>query len=181
MVNKREKGKIPHSEWPKILARYSKGETIAQIGRDYGCTAPAIRYIIKRNGMLRDETSGGAVGDHASAGKLFAAEAREPDAEAQAATARPMVVPSERPARDTLLTPELRRRVSSDVAAFLVALDHVVLEGSTESLAGLQEATDQLMRSAARTRLEVERLLSRYETRVRENARRKVDTPRRSA
>ena len=50
MAGTREKGKIPHGEWAKILARYRGGETIARIGRDYGCTPPAIRYIIKRSG-----------------------------------------------------------------------------------------------------------------------------------
>src|SRR5260370_25884196 len=54
MANPRAKGKIPHGEWPQILAKYAGGETIAQIGRDYGCTAPAIRYIIRRSGKLKD-------------------------------------------------------------------------------------------------------------------------------
>src|SRR6266478_4373823 len=53
MANPRTKGKIPHGEWPQILAKYARGETIAQIGRDYGCTAPAIRYIIRRSGKLK--------------------------------------------------------------------------------------------------------------------------------
>ena len=59
-----------------------------------------------------------------------------------------------------ILGPELRTRVSSDVALFLVALDHAVIDGSAESVAQLQDATDRLMRSTARTRLELERLLS---------------------
>jgi hypothetical protein len=162
MANKREKGKIPHSEWPNILARYSKGETIAQIGRDYGCTAPAIRYIIKRNGMLKDESSGvraAAVGARARVGGSAAAEGTR----THPANAPLIAAPSERPAPNAVLPPELRQRVSGDVASFLVALDHVVLEGSLESVAGLQEATDQLMRSVARTRLELEHLLSRHE------------------
>jgi hypothetical protein len=161
MANKREKGKIPHSEWPNILGRYSKGETIAQIGRDYGCTAPAIRYIIKRNGMLKDEASGvraAAVGSRARAGGSAAADGARTQANSPLIAA-----PSERPAPNAVLPPELRQRVSGDVASFLVALDYVVLEGSLESVAGLQEATDQLMRSVARTRLELEHLLSRHE------------------
>src|SRR6185437_13928674 len=48
MSNPREKGKIPHSEWPEIHMRYGKGESLASIARDYRCTAPAIRYIVKR-------------------------------------------------------------------------------------------------------------------------------------
>ncbi len=49
-----QKVKIPQGEWPQILAKYA-GETIAQIGRDYGCTALAIRYIIRRSGGSRAE------------------------------------------------------------------------------------------------------------------------------
>src|SRR5258708_26497941 len=56
MAKPRTKGKIPHGEWPQILAKYAGGETIAQIGRDYGCTAPAIRYIIRRSGRLKGES-----------------------------------------------------------------------------------------------------------------------------
>jgi hypothetical protein len=159
MVNIREKGKISHSEWPTILARYAKGETIAQIGRDYGCTAPAIRYIIKRSGKLKH----GTVAERATA----TGASPRPQANADTAAARERggrwtgtastrVVPS----GHHVLGQELRQRVSGDVASFLVALDHAFLEGSPESVANLQEATDQLMRSTARTRLELERLLS---------------------
>jgi hypothetical protein len=185
MVNKREKGKIAHSEWPNILARYSKGETIAQIGRDYGCTAPAIRYIIKRNGMLKDESGGarvGAASGQTRASGLAAVEGREPGAWTHATNAPLIAASPKLPAGNTVLEPELRQRVSGDVASFLVALDHVVLEGSLESAAGLQEATDRLMRSVARTRLELERVLSRHEMpRGREKPRKKAGLPQRSA
>jgi transposase-like protein len=40
--------KIPQGEWNAIAARYAKGETLADIARDYGCTPPAIHYILKR-------------------------------------------------------------------------------------------------------------------------------------
>jgi hypothetical protein len=135
----REKGKIAHGEWPKIVSRYSSGETIASIGREYGCTAPAIRYIIKRSGMLK------AAGD------------RRP---AATKTASPVALSRERGGDGDVLGAKLRKRVSSDLATFLVALDHVVAEGSIENLANLQDATDFLMRSVARTRMEVERLLA---------------------
>src|SRR5258707_15450560 len=58
MVNLRQKGKIPRNEWPRIISKYADGESIAQIGREYGCTAPAIRYIIKRAEMLKGEGEG---------------------------------------------------------------------------------------------------------------------------
>jgi transposase-like protein len=40
--------KIPQGEWNAIAARHTRGETIARIAHDYGCTAPAIHYILKR-------------------------------------------------------------------------------------------------------------------------------------
>ena len=58
-----------------------------------------------------------------------------------------------------VLGANLRKRVSGDLATFLVALDHVVSHDSIENLTELQDATDCLMRSIARTRIEVERLL----------------------
>jgi hypothetical protein len=41
-------GKIPQGEWNAIAARYSKGESLSSIARHYGCTPPAIHYILKR-------------------------------------------------------------------------------------------------------------------------------------
>jgi hypothetical protein len=41
--------KIPQGEWSAIAERYSQGEPISCIARRYGCTAPAIHYILKRN------------------------------------------------------------------------------------------------------------------------------------
>jgi hypothetical protein len=73
-----------------------------------------------------------------------------------------MSLPLDRAAsvRDEILGDDLRQRVSGDIASFLVALDQVVLEGSSRSAVVLQEATDRLMRSTARIRLELERMLS---------------------
>jgi hypothetical protein len=163
MANKREKGKIPRSEWSTILAKYSGGETIAQIGRDYGCTGPAIRYIIKRNGMLKDQSGGARAAALGGRVRTSSPEsARDPGVRRPVASAPLAATLSERPG-NIALEPELRQRVSGDVASFLVALDHVVLEGSLASVADLQEATDRLMRSIARTRLELEHLVSRRE------------------
>ena len=41
--------KIPQGEWSAIAARYEKGESISGIARGYGCTPPAIHYILKRH------------------------------------------------------------------------------------------------------------------------------------
>jgi hypothetical protein len=147
MAGKREKGKIPRGEWPNIQARYNKGETMAQLARAYECTAPAIRYILKPSGVPGGELSHGS--------------AARPEVSSTVT-----VVPSCRRIHDQVLGPELHQRISGDVASFLVALDYVDLEGSPASVANLQEATDGLMRSAARTRLELERLLSGRHTAV---------------
>jgi transposase-like protein len=40
--------KIPQGEWNAIAARYAKGESITRIAQSYGCTPPAIHYILKR-------------------------------------------------------------------------------------------------------------------------------------
>jgi transposase-like protein len=41
--------KIPQGEWSAIAARYAQGESISKIAQSYGCTPPAIHYILKRN------------------------------------------------------------------------------------------------------------------------------------
>lgn len=163
MGSTREKGKIPHSEWPKIVARYNGGETIASIGRAYGCTAPAIRYIVKRSGTLKGEA-----GRRRMISRLNPSRQHTTQLDALSAAEDGGVLPvavarAGRTMGRQVLGVELRKRVSGDVATFLVALDQAVLDGSVEGIANLQEATDRLMRSTARTRLELERLLSSYE------------------
>lgn len=41
--------KIPQGAWTAIAARYQNGESISSIARSFGCTPPAIHYILKRN------------------------------------------------------------------------------------------------------------------------------------
>jgi hypothetical protein len=41
--------KIPQGEWSAIAARYAEGESITRIAQSYGCTPPAIHYILKRS------------------------------------------------------------------------------------------------------------------------------------
>jgi transposase-like protein len=48
-ATERKMAKIPQGEWSAIAERYSQGESISSIARYYGCTAPAIHYILKRN------------------------------------------------------------------------------------------------------------------------------------
>jgi hypothetical protein len=44
-----KRGKIPQSDWPLIMARYDAGETLASIARTYGCSPPAISYVVSRS------------------------------------------------------------------------------------------------------------------------------------
>jgi hypothetical protein len=55
----------------------------------------------------------------------------------------------------------LRERVDGDIEAFLAAFDAALAQDTTESRAGLREATDRLLRAGARTRIELERLEAR--------------------
>jgi transposase-like protein len=41
--------KISQREWNAIAARYAQGESISAIARTYGCTPPAIHYILKKS------------------------------------------------------------------------------------------------------------------------------------
>ena len=48
--------KIPQGEWSAIAARHAKGESLSAIARSYGCTPPAIHYVLKRKGRQAVET-----------------------------------------------------------------------------------------------------------------------------
>src|SRR5436190_1033992 len=137
MTKARTKGKIPHGEWPRILSLYASGETIAQIGRDYGCTAPSIRYIIKRGGKLKGESAkhpgSSSAADITQAPTRRVATLPEPGHAARPMRARP-TAPSP-PIADavrsaSVLAPELRRQVTGDVISFLAALDQAMSDGS---------------------------------------------------
>jgi hypothetical protein len=131
-VSKGQKGKISATEWPSIAARHRRGESLASIARAYSCTAPAIAYIVKRS----------ASGETASTG------AEPPRAEARTAS----------PAG---LDAQLRERVNSDVAAFLVAFEAACDALTTDTCRSLLDATDRLLRAGARTRIEIERWAER--------------------
>lgn len=151
MANRREKGKIPHQEWPAIRTRYAAGESLASIARDYGCTGPAIRYIVNRP----------ADGTAAEPVRRAAAVAV-----AEPSPAAAPIIRSESPQMAAPFDPDLRWRVSSEIASFLAVFDSYLTENSPESCDQLMEATDRLMRVAARTRIELER--ARHTDRPRE-------------
>jgi hypothetical protein len=139
MEKTRPRGKIPRTEWGAIAARHATGESLARIARDYACTAPAIRYIVQQ--------------ENASAANAEPSRRGPPeDRGAGSQPAAPAAAGSE-----TGLDFRLREAITVEISAFLVALDDAMGEGKTEALQRLREATDRLLRAAARIRIELER------------------------
>lgn len=147
------KGKISRTEWPAILSRHEGGETFAGIARSYGCTAPAIRYIVTRERNRRIPRSQ----RERSRAVRGVIEERGPaplDAGRGGASSG-----SARNERDggSLVSGALHARITRDVAAFLGALDLLTTRDSPANRARLRDATDRLLRAAARTLIELER------------------------
>jgi transposase-like protein len=145
------KGKIPREDWREIAGRAAQGEALASIARTYGCTAPAIRYVLNRL--------------HATDQRSSSSESSSVEAPGSATTrAYAVAVASKRePIAGGALrslqasASALRESVYSDIAAFLVAFDAVMDDDTEGARQALIEATDRLMRAGARTRLEMER------------------------
>ena len=141
MANVRIRGKIARDEWPKIAARFHNGETLTEIGRSYNCTAPAIRYIVART-----STSGAKA-------KKMGRDKLEKIAVIASAEYR-------RSTRNGGFAPrDLWGRVNTDIATFLTGIDSLASDDSDANYEALLEATDRLLWTSARTRLELERLL----------------------
>ena len=134
MPSSRQKGKIAAAEWPAIVARHKAGEALTSIARAYGCTAPAIRYIVGRAGA-------GAARPALDVGKRL-----------------PLVLAA--PRSSTASTPLglLRERVMGEIAAFLYVLDSATSQPDAKTLEDLRAASDRLMRAAARVRIELDRV-----------------------
>jgi hypothetical protein len=139
------KGKIPHSEWAKIAARREAGESFAEIARDYSCSPPAIRYIVNRT-KRRDGSPGNSLRQR-KIGRGFIPLVPSASGAATGGSERPLQIDA-----------ALRQRVGSAIASFLAAFDASLGGRSASALDELLEATDSLMRAAARTRIELERL-----------------------
>lgn len=163
MAKRREKGKIPHQEWPAIRARYAAGESLASIAREYGCTGPAIRYIVNR--PVESDGPVPAAADTAEPVRRSTSAAGDAPA-----STRPELLghqPDDAPGASAI-DPELRWRVSSEIASFLAVFDSYLTESSPESYDELLGATDRLMRVAARTRIELERARTSEHSRLRQ-------------
>jgi hypothetical protein len=74
--------KIPQGEWSAIAARHAQGESLSAIARSYGCTPPAIHYVLKRNGRQ-------AVENVEQPAEAAPARSNEPHREAPPQTLRP--------------------------------------------------------------------------------------------
>jgi hypothetical protein len=145
----RAKGKIPNSEWANIVRRHLGGESTENIARSYRCTGPAIRYIIRKSAS---HAAGAApVGSDAMHGTAHAVSPRPDSRDAGDRHKAPLSRPSGL-GRDLVL------RANSDVASFIVALDEATTRLDAETIEDLRDATDRLLQSCARTRLEIERV-----------------------
>lgn len=160
-TNVRARGKIRREEWPRISERFHRGETLTEIARSYGCTSPAIRYILGRM------VNGGA-----SKTTVFRAPEPpvfEPDVERGSraqrtaapvhSTGRGGAAPMSGVAMSSAGN-EIWSRVNNDIATFLAAMDALFTSETDRNYESLLKATDRLLWASARTRLEVERVLA---------------------
>lgn len=154
MAKRREKGKIPHAEWSAIRTRHAAGESLASIARDYDCTGPAIRYIINRPPDGEQAVPAAAAqGDGSPAASASASLPPPPPAR----TVPQASVQEDRRPGVSSIDSDLRWRVSRDIASFLTVFDSFLTTDSPDRFDQLLDATDRLMRAAARMRIEVER------------------------
>jgi hypothetical protein len=158
--------KIPRTEWGAIAARHDAGESLAKIGRDYKCTAPAIRYILHRRiraaGGLDDMSDlapapsrrGDTTTEYESPAQETIAESRQTVTLAPGSDRAPVANDTETSGFDATL----RDRVTVEVSVFLVAFETVMAKPTTKDFDCLRDATDRLLRAAARVRIELERV-----------------------
>ena len=142
--------------------------TLASIARDYRCTAPAIRYIVKTERRL-----GGPEGPEApqvnqaldSHGTMTNDTPDTPST-----LERDHLAPFTEPlmrvdralrlcggAKTSGFDVSLREGMTLEISGFLVAFDAVVAEATPEAFNQLREAADRLLRATARIRIELER------------------------
>jgi hypothetical protein len=175
--------KIPQGAWNAIAARYENGESISNIARSYGCTPPAIHYILKRNRQLpakavRQPTEGRQVAgaaaapapdptaapwqpagnfDHpAPAPALVRASVPIPAATPRQPAGKPdHIVPAvPTPGLDS----DLHHRAEAAIEVFRTSFDAALAEGSPGVRERLRQAASDLMRVAARTTIVLDRL-----------------------
>jgi hypothetical protein len=144
----RTKGKIPRSEWVVIVRRRASGETFASIARDFGCSAPAIRYIVEQSRRRPMAGGNGASAAAESAGSVSGQIVRFSAAEGAVVAAY----------EAGATVQALHSSISSDIASFLVVYDSALIQPSRDNVGRLLDAVDRLMRAAARMRIELQSL-----------------------
>jgi hypothetical protein len=148
MGNPRIRGKIPHVEWPKIARRVGSGESLAAVAREYECTPPAIRYIVKR--MSLKGTDGSRPAERR--GEVHPVEVPPQPAESAQAFSSQRRTRAQPPTSG-----EIWSRVNSDIANFLTAADAFFTADNVQNRTELLDATDRLLRASARARTVLER------------------------
>jgi len=177
--------KIPQGAWSAIAARYENGESISAIARSYGCTPPAIHYILKRNrqrsqavGRLLQQRQPTAAASIASntpdlpPQPVLPAAKSEPDMPAGLVRAagpiaiatmpsrQPAGRPDQRPVAPPLtpgLDSDLHRRAEAAIEKFRSSFDAALAEASPGVRERLRQAAADLMRVAARTTIVLDR------------------------
>jgi transposase-like protein len=149
--------KIQRGEWRAIVARHAGGESLASIARAYGCTAPAIRYII-RQAQAADRPEDRSTVQEPQQRAVEGETGQGPAAAAapHAAPVRP-AAGNGQPGFDL----SLREAMTVEVSAFLVAFDALVAGRTARNFELLRDATDRLLRAAAHIRIELERTKGR--------------------
>jgi hypothetical protein len=153
-TNVRVRGKIRREEWSRIAERFQQGETLTEIARSYGCTAPAIRYIVRRAtpnaGKPKASRAGAAVAGSESE-RGFAGGTRSAERGLAPVIRERSTAPSS--------GNEIWARINNDIVAFLAAIDALFASENDSNYEALLRATDRLLWASARTRLELERVL----------------------
>jgi len=172
MTGTRKKGKIPRREWTAIRERHAAGEALASIARDYDCTGPAIRYILSRT--KGDHPAALPANDKPTVAVVISpgkdsvqvvrtgqdTEFGQRPQQPAVPTANGVARPDDSRCEGVGFGTQLRQRISSDIASFLVVFDCFLTDYSPDSVDVLMDATDRLMRTAARVRIELERVRS---------------------
>jgi len=155
--------KIARSEWARIAARYAAGEALASIARDYHCTPPAIRYIVRHgtNPGLKPATvlHQEHAGQHEERTERKLAERTESATQLESPEKRAETSGPPRPDRESAVGFDfsLRDVMALEVSAFLVAFEAVMHKPADAEFDQLRDATDRLLRAVARIRIELER------------------------
>jgi transposase-like protein len=172
--------KIPQGEWSAIAARYQDGESISKIARSYGCTPPAIHYILKRQrGSTASDPSPPTIAPPDAPLVHPVSQPMPPSGQLDRVTTVPVLVrthaappraadtprlvaeqPTDPPRAEATpgLDQDLHERAEAAIEVFRTSFDAALIEGSPGVRERLRQAASDLMRVAARTTIVLDRL-----------------------